>query len=247
MEFLGSISTRGQLFAWAFASFLLAATTSFAAMAADVPFRFEANSVIFEGVAKLENNHLSGDASNGPGRVHLDGDFSNGELTVQATGNFAPGACMGSNLVARGSANPAVGKLSIAMPTSATKNYGPSLTCTLFLDFSASDPIAAEEVNRGTIYLNGTGVPQDYAEAMRHFQKAADRGYAEAQYDLGLMYFRGQGRPEDDVQAHMWFNLAAAGGFAGAAQARAQAEQLMTPEQIAEAQKRSRDWKPTGL
>ncbi len=59
------------------------------------------------------------------------------------------------------------------------------------------------------MYANGSGVPQDDAEAVRWYRLAADQGVALAQYNLGLMYQFGSGVPQDDVQAHMWFNLAA--------------------------------------
>ena len=39
------------------------------------------------------------------------------------------------------------------------------------------------------------------------YRKAADRGFAWAQFNLGLEYFNGYGVPQDYVQAH-WFNLA---------------------------------------
>jgi TPR repeat protein len=61
----------------------------------------------------------------------------------------------------------------------------------------------------GTIYYEGRGVTQDFAEAMKWFWLAAAQGQAEAQLNLGSMYGRGQGDPKDYAQAHMWSNLAA--------------------------------------
>jgi TPR repeat protein len=40
-------------------------------------------------------------------------------------------------------------------------------------------------------------VPQDYAEAVKWYRKAADQGNAVAQYDLGVMYDKGQGVPQN--------------------------------------------------
>ena len=37
------------------------------------------------------------------------------------------------------------------------------------------------------MYDNGDGVLQDYAEAIRWYQLAADQGYARAQFRLGVM------------------------------------------------------------
>jgi len=100
----------------------------------------------------------------------------------------------------------------------------------------------------GIMYANGRGVPQDYAEAMKWCRLAAEQGYARAQYMLGIMYANGRGVPQNDVQAHMWFNLAASRAPASerdeAIKMRNVAASNMTPEQIAEAQKLAREWKP---
>ena len=39
------------------------------------------------------------------------------------------------------------------------------------------------------------GLPQDYAEAMKWYLKAADQGDVYAQYELGIMYAEGNGGP----------------------------------------------------
>ena len=46
----------------------------------------------------------------------------------------------------------------------------------------------------------------------------------------------------DYVSAHMWLNLAAAGGHDNAREARDSVAELMTRAQIAEAQRRAREW-----
>jgi uncharacterized protein len=108
----------------------------------------------------------------------------------------------------------------------------------------------------GNIFYSGNGVPQNYAETVKWLRKAADQGLARAQSSLGSMYEDGKGVPWDYVQAHMWFNLAASGfsahsGIKGrdkaatAASGRDFAASRMTPEQIAEAQKLAREWKPS--
>ena len=53
------------------------------------------------------------------------------------------------------------------------------------------------------------GVPQDYAEAVSWFRKAAEQGSANAQYNLGQMYRQGQGVPRDYAEAVKWHRLAA--------------------------------------
>ena len=44
-------------------------------------------------------------------------------------------------------------------------------------------------------------VSQDYEQAAEWFTKAAEQGYAEAQYNLGVMYDFGQGVPQDYNEA----------------------------------------------
>ena len=66
------------------------------------------------------------------------------------------------------------------------------------------------------MYANGEGVAQDYAQAMKWYLLAADRGYAKAQFNLGWMYGTGQGVVQDDQQAVRWYRLAATQGFAEA-------------------------------
>jgi len=58
------------------------------------------------------------------------------------------------------------------------------------------------------------------------------------------MYAIGEGVPKDYAQAYMWHNLSAAQGHEIGKTARDVLENVMTPSQIAEAQKLSREWKP---
>ena len=59
---------------------------------------------------------------------------------------------------------------------------------------------------------------------------------------LGIMYAKGQGVPQDYVLAYMWLYLATEGN-PGAAQYRDGVGKLMNAAQVAEAQKRAREWK----
>ena len=97
----------------------------------------------------------------------------------------------------------------------------------------------------GDMYANGEGVPKDAVQAVNWYTKAAEQRYADAQGELGLMYAQGDGVPKDAVQAYVWWNLAAAQGIESAKNNRAIIEKTMTSAQIAEAQKLSREWKPT--
>jgi TPR repeat protein len=84
--------------------------------------------------------------------------------------------------------------------------------------------------------------PVELAEAVRLYRLAAEQGNVSAQYNLGVMYSSGEGVPEDDVRAYMWHNLSAAQGNEIAQRNKGVVEQRMTREQIAEAQRLSREW-----
>ena len=100
---------------------------------------------------------------------------------------------------------------------------------------------AKAQSNLGVMYANGEGVPEDDRQAVFWWRKAAEQGHAKAQSNLGVMYANGEGVPEDDVQAYAWTNLSAAQGNEFAEQARTALRQRMTPAQIADAQKLSRE------
>jgi TPR repeat protein len=55
------------------------------------------------------------------------------------------------------------------------------------------------------------------------------------------MYANGRGVTQDYVRAHMWFNLSGASGVASGVQNRDIIAAMMTPQQIAEAQKMARE------
>lgn len=79
-------------------------------------------------------------------------------------------------------------------------------------------------------------------EKLQDFERAAIAGRVDAQYQLGLLYSTGHGGPADYVAAHMWLNIAAARGSAEARRLRAELAENMSREQIAEAQRRAREW-----
>ncbi len=121
---------------------------------------------------------------------------------------------------------------------------------TAFREFEplAEQGVALAQFSLGFMYEKGQGVPQDYAEAVKWYRKAAEQGHGEAMNNLSLMYSHGRGVPQDYVRAHMWFNLAASRLPPGkvrddAVFNRDSLARLMTPEQIAEAQRLAREWK----
>lgn len=94
-------------------------------------------------------------------------------------------------------------------------------------------------------YLAGKdGLARDAKQAVELATQSANQRFAPAQAMLGAMYEKGFGVPADFVLAHMWFNLARAQGLAAARDRMEALETKMTGEQIAEAQRRARQWQP---
>lgn len=69
----------------------------------------------------------------------------------------------------------------------------------------------------GLMYQEYRGVPQDYAEAIRWYQLAADQGNARAQYNLGNMYESGKGVLQNYLEAFRFYHLVAEQGHASPA------------------------------
>ena len=68
-------------------------------------------------------------------------------------------------------------------------------------------------------------------------------GTIDAFYDLGVMYSSGSaGVACDLIEAHKWFNIAASKHHEEAAWARADVSEEMTAREIAEAQRRAREF-----
>ena len=117
------------------------------------------------------------------------------------------------------------------------------------------------QTSLAAMYDAGEGAPQDYAEAFKWRRLAAEQGHVLAQYNVSFHYVNGRGVSQDYVRAHMWRNLAAArvasvgqsrfpddetrdSAANDFAQARDAVAASMTPDQIAEAQRLAREWKP---
>jgi hypothetical protein len=114
---------------------------------------------------------------------------------------------------------------------------------------AANGGVVNAQLNLGVMYANGRGVPQDYATAVTWYRKAADQGLAGAQINLAIMYWNGLGVPQDYPEAYKWLEIAATRSPASenvsrgkALRARDQIAENLTPAQIAEAQKRAREW-----
>jgi TPR repeat protein len=110
---------------------------------------------------------------------------------------------------------------------------------------------ARSELNLGAMYSAGNGVPQDYAAAADWYRKAAEQGEATAKFNLGVVYGSvGRGVPLDYVEAYKWLSLVVSSSSgddkqkSDAARARDLVAGQLTTQQLAEAQRRAREWKP---
>jgi len=69
-----------------------------------------------------------------------------------------------------------------------------------------------EDFNQAKAYFK----KGNHNEAVKWFKKAAEQGFAKAQYSLGAMYAKGRGVGQNDNEAVKWLRKAADQGFAEA-------------------------------
>ncbi|WP_167853571.1 SEL1-like repeat protein [Roseovarius aestuariivivens] len=110
---------------------------------------------------------------------------------------------------------------------------------TSWLERQAKDGLRPALTALAEIYLDDdvTG-----AQGVKLLEQAAMAGDPAAQLRLGQLYLQGKLVARDYVSAHKWFNIAATLGASEAARLRASVGDLMTPEQLAEAQTATRTW-----
>ena len=82
-------------------------------------------------------------------------------------------------------------------------------------DFSPSSApgIAVAQLNMGTCYYNGKGVPEDNTKAFEWYLKSAEQGHAKAMYNVGVQYLYAWGVEQDLAKAEEWLNKAIANGY----------------------------------
>ena len=105
------------------------------------------------------------------------------------------------------------------------------------------------QADLGFVYERGRGVAQNHGEAAKWYHAAAGRGDVAAQANLGTLYANGSGVTHDDVLAHMWLNLAVSNAQSrrlrrDLTRRRNKIAKRLTPEQILEAQRLAREWRP---
>ena len=102
---------------------------------------------------------------------------------------------------------------------------------------------ADAEYRLGELWLGGgVGLVEDIDEALRLINKAADKFHPGAISALGFMYKKGWKVPQDYVMACKWYNIGAALGDGRSKHERDAIAKMMTPSQLADAQKLAREW-----
>ena len=112
----------------------------------------------------------------------------------------------------------------------------------VWLTRAADQGDASAQFLLGGCYSEGMGVRVDSKKGIQLYRLAAEQGHARAQAVLGICYGSGQGVSQNLVQAYAWCNVAAANGAEDAANIRSAILKGMTPEQIAEGRRLSREY-----
>ena len=105
---------------------------------------------------------------------------------------------------------------------------------------AAEDDHPRAQLMLGVLHENGSGVLQDYEQALAWYRRAAVQGEAMAMYRVGAMLSHGIGADKDLVEAYAWCNIAAARGHREAAIDRKRIAHLLSSEEIKAAQQQSR-------
>ena len=109
------------------------------------------------------------------------------------------------------------------------------------------------QVQVGVFYATGWSVKEDKMEAIKWYEKAAKQGEFQGFYMLGECYQEGKGVPQNLIDAYKWYSLATTVGNVSAEshltkdtimplnalRIRDELAKQMTPEQLAEGQKRT--------
>ena len=114
-----------------------------------------------------------------------------------------------------------------------------------YLTIGAEGGDARAQMDLGTLFDNGWGVPKSPEMAAKLFMASAQQGMLEAQYNIATMFELGQGVERDLEQAYMFYLLAVEGGFPTFAQQGLEnTSRMMSPQQIKNATLNARKFEP---
>lgn len=108
---------------------------------------------------------------------------------------------------------------------------------------------AIAQIHVAGIYQYGLISAANFGEALKWYSRAAEQDNVDGQIGLGVMYSLGQGVEKDPVEAYKWLRLAAGRLPAGSDRARVIGAldvlaESMTDEELAEAIRLAKEWKP---
>jgi TPR repeat protein len=109
------------------------------------------------------------------------------------------------------------------------------------ISLTQPDSVELMEAERDTFNAAFESFTRGYHDiAYRGLLELSNKGSSISQYFLGVMYLGGEGVLQDFCRAHMWLNIASSQGHKSANQQLEKLTKLMSPNQIAEAQKLAR-------
>ncbi len=113
------------------------------------------------------------------------------------------------------------------------------------LDAHASSGDATAQLQAGIAYAH-QGDAKSPVRAVTWFRNAAEQGHPDGQFRLAAAYYVGFGADKDPMLAYMWSSLAeqrASGTLRhDAMRLQTYAAAALAPEQLADAQRRAREW-----
>jgi localization factor PodJL len=94
------------------------------------------------------------------------------------------------------------------------------------------------------VLMTQSGKQDELKPALGWFERAAEHGVRDSQYNLGIMYARGFGVPVDLAAAYKWFSVAAVGGDADAGKKRDEVGKALDPASLSAAKMAAETFKP---
>jgi localization factor PodJL len=94
------------------------------------------------------------------------------------------------------------------------------------------------------VLLSARGWAQDYREAAGWFNRAAQAGLADSQYNLALLYERGLGVEQDLSRAYFWYSVAAKAGDKEATRQAGRLKRTLPAEETAATGEEAGSWQP---
>jgi len=102
----------------------------------------------------------------------------------------------------------------------------------------------------GVVHEGGIGQPRSIEEAFKWYKKSADRGFYAGIIKVANMYGKGQGTPKDNAAAYLWYSIAElrvpkdSNDRFELPIVKDKLGTLLTKEQVADAERKAKAWKP---